>query len=109
MIYFLKYFKSIAYFLAMLVLFQSCIAYKKQDVPLLATKKSINKKVKIRTKDGVNHKFDRIDVKIESDCIVGYQNNKKAIGPKRISIQDIDMIKIHNRNTNIIWGVDLDL
>ena len=109
MIYFLKQFKGIAYFLAMLILFQSCAAYKKQPIPLLATTKSINKKVKVRTKDGVNHKFDRIDVKFESDYIVGYRNNKKGVGPIRISIQDIDMIKIHNKTTRIIWGIDLYL
>ena len=71
------------------------------------TTKSINKKVKVRTQDGVTYKFDRIDVKFESDYIVGYQNNKKGIGPIRISILDIDMIKIHDKTASIIGNVGI--
>ena len=71
------------------------------------TTKSINKKVKVRTQDGVTYKFDMIDVKFESDYIVGYQNNKKGIGPIRISMLDIDMIKIHDKTASIIGNVGI--
>ena len=61
MIYFLRHFKGIAYFLIMLILFQSCVAYK--DTPSTIKEASSEKDmpIKIITKDGYEYKLRWIE------------------------------------------------
>lgn len=84
MIYFIKHFKGIAYFLAMLVLFQSCVIYKKthstigeastEDIP-----------IKITTKDGCKYKLRWIE---EMDGnIVSIKNAERAYLDKKEIVQ----------------------
>lgn len=63
MVYFLKHFKGIAYFLIMLILFQSCIVYKKNPSTIEKASSKNNIKMKILTKDGQKHKFRWIEEK----------------------------------------------
>lgn len=60
MINFIKHIKGIAYFLAILILFQSCVAiYKKSSV--VEASRYDNWRIKIKTVDSEKHKFDWID------------------------------------------------
>ena len=62
MIYFLKHIKGIVYFLTMLILFQSCVAYTKKTSTIEQASESKNR-IKIRTIDGVKHKLKWIEEK----------------------------------------------
>jgi ABC-type Fe3+-hydroxamate transport system substrate-binding protein len=63
MIYFLKHFKGIAYFLIMLILFQSCTVYKKKPSTIEEASSEKKTHIKILTKDGHEHKFRWIEEK----------------------------------------------
>ena len=63
MIYFLKRFKGMAYFLIMLILFQSCTVYKKRPSTIEEASYKKNTYIKILTKDGHEHKFRWIEEK----------------------------------------------
>lgn len=63
MIYFLKHFKGIAYFLAMLILFQSCATYKRKSTPIEEAAARKNARMKVITKDGNVHYLKWIEEK----------------------------------------------
>ena len=63
MIYFIKNFKGAAYFLAMLVLFQSCVAYKKTPSTIEKAFSEKDMPIKIITKDGNEYKLYWIEEK----------------------------------------------
>ena len=61
MIYFLKHFKGIAYFLIMLILFQSCVAYNKNTSTIEEASSENDMPIKIITKDGNEYKLEWIE------------------------------------------------
>lgn len=63
MIYFLKHFKGIAYFLIMLILFQSCVVYNKNPSTIEEASSEKKTHIKILTKDGHEHEFRWIEEK----------------------------------------------
>ena len=73
MIYFLKYFKGIGYFLAMLILFQSCVVYNKTSSTIEEATSDEEMPIKITTKDGQKHKFRWIEER--DGNIVGIKNS----------------------------------
>lgn len=75
MIDFIQYFKSIAYFLATLILFQSCVAYQKTPSTIEEATSEEEMPIKIITKDGKVHKFRLIEER--DDNIVGIKKLHK--------------------------------
>jgi hypothetical protein len=69
-----KQFKLIALLLIMIILLQSCVAYKGQSVTLERASNSKNK-VKIETKDNQTFKYDSVTLEDEK-----YYGNKKVDG-----------------------------
>ena len=63
MICFLKRFKGIAYFLVMLILFQSCVAYNKNTSTIEEASSEKDMHIKINTKDGNEYKLRWIEEK----------------------------------------------
>ena len=63
MICFLKHFKGIAYFLIMLILFQSCVAYKDTSSTIEQASSDKDMPVKIITKNGEEYKLKWIEEK----------------------------------------------
>ena len=63
MIYFLKHFKGIAYFLIMLILFQSCTVYKDTSSTIEQASADKDMPVKIITKDGKEYELGWIEEK----------------------------------------------
>ncbi len=63
MIYFIKHIKGIAYFLAMLLLLQSCMVYNKASSTVEEACSEKNAPVKIKTKNGEKYKLKWIDEK----------------------------------------------
>lgn len=63
MIYFLNHFKGIAYFLIMLILFQSCIVYSKNSSTIEEAYSEKDMPIKIITKDGNEYKLSWIEEK----------------------------------------------
>ena len=61
MICFLRHFKDIAYFLVMLILFQSCTVYKKQTSSVSQASESDDRLIKIRTIDGTKYELKWIE------------------------------------------------
>ena len=61
MIYFLKHFKRIAYFLVMLILFQSCVVYNNNSSTIEEASSEKDMPVKIITKDGDEYKLRWIE------------------------------------------------
>jgi hypothetical protein len=84
MIYFLKYFKGIAYFLTMLILFQSCVIYKKKPSTIEEATLKEHTYIKILTKDGHEHKFRWIE---EKDGNVYTVKNTKRVFVKKSKIE----------------------
>ena len=80
MIYFLKYFKGIAYFLTMLILFQSCVIYKKKPSTIEEATSKENTFIKIITKEGDKYKLRWIE---EKDGNVYSITNTKRIFIKK--------------------------
>lgn len=85
MIYFLKCLKGIAYFLAMLILFQSCIAYNKTSSSIEEASSEEDMPIKITTKDGSEHKLNWIEEK--DDNIVCIKNVEREYYYKKDIIQ----------------------
>ena len=76
MIYFLRHIKGIAYFLAILVLFQSCIAiYNKSSIA--EASEFDNWRIKVITIKGEKHRFDWIDER--DGNIVSIHNTERIL------------------------------
>ena len=75
MICFLRHFKGVAYFLVMLTLFQSCVAYNKGPSTIEETTKYNNKRIKIITLDKRSQILKWIEEK--DGNIVGIKETKK--------------------------------
>ena len=75
MIYFLKHFKNIAYFLIMLILFQSCVVYNQTPSSVAEAAGYEKRPMKIKTIDGVKYKLRWIEEK--DGNIVNIKNAKR--------------------------------
>lgn len=75
MIYFLKHFKGIAYFLIMLILFQSCVAYNKNTSTIEEASSDKEMPIQIITKDGNEYKLRWIEEK--DDNIFSIMDTKR--------------------------------
>jgi len=85
MIYFLKHFKDIAYFLAMLTLFQSCIVYNKNTSTIEEASSEKDMPIKIITKDGYEYELMWIEEK--NGNVVSIKNSKREFINKSKIIQ----------------------
>ena len=90
MIYFLKYIKSIAYFLTMIVLFQSCIAYQSKSSSIGEATDNKKSHIKITTTNGGIYKLNWIEEK--DGNIVSIKKTKR----KSIDKIEVDKILIYN-------------
>jgi len=95
MIYFLKHIKSIAYFLAMLMLFQSCIiVYKKASVP--EASEYDNWRIKIKTIEGEKYKLPWVELK--DGNVVSIKNTERVF----IEKNDIKQIVKYSPEPKVI-------
>jgi len=85
MIYFLKHIKGIAYFLATLLLFQSCIAYNKNSSTIDDAYSEKDMPLKIITKDGKQYKLRWIEEK--DNNIVSIKNVEREYYYKKDIVQ----------------------
>jgi len=90
MIFFLKHIKGIAYLLAMLILFQSCIAYRSKTSSINEATEIDKRHIKITTKKGEKYKLRWIEEK--DGNIVSIKNTKR----KYIDKKNIDKVLIYN-------------
>ena len=90
MIYFLKYYKGIAFFLAMLILFPSCIAYRGQSSSVQEATEINKRHIKITTKNGGVYKFNWIEENNEN--IYSLKGTKRKVIDKK----EIDKLIIYN-------------
>ena len=94
MISFLKYFKGIAYFLVMIILFQSCVVYNKSSVTKAAEYN--NRLIKIKTIDNDKYKLKWIEK--EGENVVSIKNTKR----KYFNIKDINQIVLHDPEPHVV-------
>ena len=87
MIYFLKHFKGIAYFLIMLILFQSCVAYNKNTSTIEEASSEKNMPIKIIDKGGHEYKLRWIEE--QDGNIFSIRNAKRVYFNKKDIVQFI--------------------
>jgi len=96
MIYFLKHFKGIAYFLVMLILFQSCVIYKSKPSTVEQASLRKNTHIKIFTKGGYKHKLRWIEEKhgnvfsITNTKRVFLKKSKLSVNQYKYKLMDIE-------------------
>ena len=90
MIYFLKHLKGIAYFLIMLILFQSCVVYKDQYYTSSEASTIDKRIIKIKTNEGEKYKLPWIEEK--DGNVVSIKKTRR----KYIDKNEIDKILIYN-------------
>lgn len=106
MIYFLKYFKGIVYFLAMLMLFQSCVIYKSKPSTIeeASSKKDIH--IKILTKDGEKYKVRWIEER--DGNVYSITNTKKVYFEKKELVKfKYGLFNVENRG-EYISGLEMN-
>ena len=84
MIYILKHIKCIAYFLSILILFQSCAIYKRKSTPINEAAAPKNARIKVITRDGNIHYLKWIE---EKDGNVYSIINTKRVFVKKDKIE----------------------
>jgi len=87
MIYFIKHLKGIAYFLATLTLFQSCVAYNNNTSTIEEASSEKDMPIKIITKDGYEYELRWIEEK--DGNVVSIKNSKREYINKSEIIQII--------------------
>jgi len=98
MIYFLKYFKGIAYLLSMLILFQSCVVYTQKPATPYAIEEASTEDVpiKITTTNGIKYKLNWIEY--SSRNIFSITNTNR----ENIKKENIVQLSIFNPEPQIV-------
>lgn len=86
----LKHFKGIAYFLSLLILFQSCVAYRNTPSTIEEATSKKNNPVKITTKNGLEYEFKWID---ELNGNIFSIKNAKRINLEKSNIVQIVLLE----------------
>ena len=90
----------------LLILFQSCVAFKSTPVSLEQAVRE-NVKTKIKTNNGENIKFKYISY--ENGTYYGINNKNKELVKVALSEEQIDKIRLKNKNLSVFLNVLLGI